>query len=162
MNLSDDIDELELEILNVNNDIAGIDLQLDVNEIDATGEDSYFDWIKRAKTAKFYKTKELHQLKLKLKLLNKKAHKKKTPIGNVAHEAIVAGGVESKLNQEIEKTKRHQISEDVNLKVFMVFKKRISELLGRDRYIEIINECRLIVEGEWYGWCNRVKTIKRT
>ena len=148
----DEINELELRILSINEDIAGIDLQLDINEIHADGDDEYFEWIKRAKTAKFHKVKALHKLTLELKNLNRLAHSKKdknqVSDGHVMHQALVKSQADFRLSKEIEKTKRHQISEDVNLKVFKVFKAEVSELIGHDEYIKLIEKCRMIVESK--------------
>ena len=152
MTTIDDINGLELRILSINEDIAGIDLQLDINEIHADGDDEYFEWIKRAKTAKFHKVKALHKLTLELKNLNRLAHskkdKKQSPDGNIMHQALAKSQVELRLNKEAEKTKRHQISEDVNLKVFKVFKAEVSELIGHDEYIKLIEKCRVIAESK--------------
>ena len=148
----DEINGLELRILSINEDIAGIDLQLGINEIHADGDDEYFEWIKRAKTARFHKVKALHRLTLELKNLNRLAHSKKdknqVSDGHVMHQALVKSQADFRLSKEIEKTKRHQISEDVNLKVFKVFKAEVPELIGHDEYIKLIEKCRMIVESK--------------
>lgn len=154
-NVIDEINELEKAILTVSDNIAEIDLQLEVNEIHADGDDNYFDWIKKAKTAKFYKVKRLHKLTLDLKILNRAAHgnvpKKQKSGGEVMHQAMVKAHITAKENKEIEKTKRHKISEDINLKVYQVFKDEVSNLIGKDEYIKLIDKCRTIVEEKSNG-----------
>lgn len=149
-NVKDDINELELAILTVSDNIAEIDLQLEVNEIHADGEDDYFNWIKKAKTAKFYKVKRLNKLTLELKILNRAAHGKPLKnknTGEVMNQAMVKAHVEAKKNKEKEKTKRHKISEDINLRVYQVFKSEVSKIIGKEEYLKLIGKCRDIVEG---------------
>ena len=148
----DEINELEKAILTVSDNIAEIDLQLEVNEIHADGDDDYFNWIKKAKTAKFYKVKRLHKLTLELKILNRVAHskpeKKTDTLGKILHDQAVEEKAKNKAIAEIEKTKRHKISEDINLLIYKEFKSRVKQLIGDDEYLKLINECRDKIEGD--------------
>ena len=67
------------------------------------------------------------------------------------HEAIVKSQAEHKLNKEIEKTKRHKMSEDVNLLMFKELKFRVKQLIGEDEYLKLIHECRDKIEGKDNG-----------
>jgi hypothetical protein len=148
---TDEINELEKAILTVSDNIAEIDLQLEVNEIHADGDDDYFNWIKKAKTAKFYKVKRLHKLTLDLKILNRAAHskpvKKTNTLGSTLHGKTVIEKAKVKLATEKEKTERHRISEDINLLMFKEFKFRVKQLIGEDEYLKLIHECRDKIEG---------------
>ena len=151
MQYTDEINELEKAILTVSDNIAEIDLQLEVNEIHADGDDDYFNWIKKAKTARFFKVKRLNRLTLELKILNKAAHsksnKKKGTFGAMLHEESMKAKAIAKVATEKEKTERHRISESINLLMFREFKCRVKSLIGEEEYIKLIHECREKVEG---------------
>ena len=150
MKYIDEINELEKEILTVSDSIAKIDLQIEVNEIHADGDDSYFHWLKKAKTAKFYKVKSLNKLTLDLKIINRAVHskpeKKIDTIGKMLHEKSIKEQAKNKALTEIEKTKRHQISEDINLLIFKEFKYRVKSLIGEGEFLKLISECRNKIE----------------
>tara|TARA_R110000772_G_C13012844_1_gene409520 strand:+ start:48 stop:515 length:468 start_codon:yes stop_codon:yes gene_type:complete len=155
MKYTDEINELEKEILTVSDNIAEIDLQLEVNEIHADGDDDYFNWIKKAKTARFFKVKRLNRLTLELKILNREAHSKPKNKGNTLGKILYNQSIEEKAKNkaltEAEKTKRHKISENINLLMFKEFKCRVKQLIGEEEYLKLIHECRDKIEGENNG-----------
>ena len=153
---SEKLSEIELEIANLTNDIEAIECQLEVNELNSDGHDEYFLWRNKAITAKTQKYKSLRlkhlkatdlKRKVNVRLIREKNFRREYPSQPVTkHQAFLNAQKDIADKKETEKTKRHRISENINLKIFKEFKRIIRSEFGEEKYMELINNARKEVE----------------
>lgn len=177
--IESDIEILKNLIANLEIDIATIEKQLEIRELETNGDDAYFEWRASAVASASFKKvrilamrKQLNYWRSELKKIRKAEQKKinesllekKEGLKEIrklkiesekarleARERCAKEATKRKKILEKEKTERHRINQEQNLMIFDVFKSIVKEKLGADTYIELITKARVSVESDLHN-----------
>lgn len=146
--LESDISMIEDLILKLDFEIEVIETQIEKNELTSTGSDDYFDWRRRALVSLSYKrtfkNSAKRQLNYWVRLLNGIARKEKEK-AREAHVKVLELSLAKSKIKEKEKSERHRISENRKILTANKFKLLIKDMIGADKYIELIREADRLV-----------------